>query len=235
MPSDPNARRNEHIRQLRHLLNAGQIRSALVHINQLGPYRFTALYRFDTSVADNPVLVDKRSGILDRFPDASIDASYRAFVRSLRKPFFVQDALVDLGLEGDAAGRRVVRSYCGVPLLGEDAEPVGTLCQFDFDPVPSSAPTLALMRMVSGFMTAESARHALSVDLHRQLDSLEEMLDLIVTASSSDAQRQQSFEEMAAHLRIQAEGLDAHRLQHFRRHLLSLSEQMDEKAGRAGR
>jgi GAF domain-containing protein len=51
-----------------------------------------------------------------------------------------------------------VRSYCGVPLVDDDGHMFGTICHFDYGPLPISDDSVALMEAVAPLLKRDLAR-----------------------------------------------------------------------------
>lgn len=138
----------ESLRQLKALLSGQDIRAALIFLNGLTEHRFTALYRFDHETLKNLYFFDRENPEQESTPDIPVMASYCVFVRSSRSPFSTPDALQDDRL-GDHSKRQEVQSYCGVPLRDANGEMFGSICHFDFRPIPISAANVELMEAVA--------------------------------------------------------------------------------------
>ena len=130
---------------------AGDLRGALMYLNSLTRHRFSSLYRFDNEMLRNVVLFDRLNPEQPRCDDLPVLASYCVFVRDEQATFRVDDSHIDARL-GSHSKRAQVRSYCGVPLLDECGSMFGSLCHFDFDPLPISAENVALMEALAPWL-----------------------------------------------------------------------------------
>ena len=133
---------------LRDALTAGGPRAALAYLNSRTPHRFTAMYRFDDETLRNQEFYDALNPAQDRTDDIPVMASYCVFVRDLGDTFSTGHAAHDDRL-GAHPKRRVLQAYCGVPLRDEEGTMFGTICHFDFDPMPMAASEVELMESVA--------------------------------------------------------------------------------------
>jgi GAF domain-containing protein len=141
------------LRQLRVILRDQDIRAGLIFLNGLTQHRFTALYRFDKETLRNLYFFDRENPAQDSTPDIPVMASYCVFVRSRRAAFSTTDSLQDERVEGHPK-RQIVQSYCGVPLRDINGEIFGTICHFDFRPLPISDENIELMEAVAPLLKA---------------------------------------------------------------------------------
>jgi CheY-like chemotaxis protein len=111
------------------------LRSLLRLVNATGPFRYTAILRFDDDKRLTSVWTfDREAPDVDSFPvDKSVEDSYCARVLETSEPFLMPDAALDPSVQNHPA-RHSVLSYCGVPLIEDDGSVFGTLCQFDVTP-----------------------------------------------------------------------------------------------------
>ena len=130
--------------EFRRLRAESGVRAALVFLNALGPYRFTAMYRRDGDTMRNIHFVDRDHPEILQSDDIALAATYCQYAMATGKPFSTRDALSDLRLR-DHVARNQVRSYCGVPLLDSEGRALGTLCSFDYVPVAQDGIDLELM------------------------------------------------------------------------------------------
>lgn len=130
--------------RFRAVLRGEGVRPALRFLNGHSAHRFTALFRFEGDTLRNLHLIDREDPSVERCPDLPVLESYCVFVRRERRAFQTEDSLTDPQVEGHPKQKQV-RSYCGIPLFTEDGELFGTICHFDFDPVPYSAEEVDLL------------------------------------------------------------------------------------------
>lgn len=115
------------------LVKAGPM-AALRFLNARTRYRFTGLYRVDSSLLRTVHLYDRENPTLSLSGDvAPIAATYCAIVADDNRAFATGDSRNDARLENHAARERVL-SYCGVPIRGSDDGVWGTLCHYDVRP-----------------------------------------------------------------------------------------------------
>jgi GAF domain-containing protein len=136
------------LRELKTILNENGIRAAMRFLNGLTEHRFTALYRFDKETLKNLYFFDRENPTQEPTPDIPVMASYCVFVRSLGTRFATSASLEDDRVVGHPQ-RQVVQSYCGVPLRDLNGEMFGTICHFDFRPVPISDANVELMESLA--------------------------------------------------------------------------------------
>jgi GAF domain-containing protein len=123
------------IREVNAMLARGAVRDALIYLNGESGHRFTSLYLFEGETLRNVEFYDRERPDLTRTEDIPIMASYCVFLRDGGGTFYTPDSLADTRLEGHPK-RRQVRSYCGVPLVDDVGRVFGSVCHFDFEPVP---------------------------------------------------------------------------------------------------
>jgi GAF domain-containing protein len=134
--------------QLKAIMRSHGIRPALAFLNSLTEHRFTSLYRFDDETLKNIYFYDHENPTQEATPDIPVMASYCVFVRRLSSTFLVPDALTDERVAGHPR-RQEVQSYCGVPLRDVNGDMFGTICHFDFRPVPISDANVELMEAIA--------------------------------------------------------------------------------------
>lgn len=138
----------EIVSRFRTILEADGVRGALGFLNQQGAHRFTGLFRFDGGTLRNLHLIDRDDPTVERCPDQPVLDSYCVYVRQTGQTFVTADTRDDPRVEGHPK-QHSVQSYCGVLLLEENGELFGTICHFDFDPVPFSSEEVFLLEDVA--------------------------------------------------------------------------------------
>lgn len=186
--------------QLRFLLTAGKVRDALVLLNALSTYRFTALYRFDAADLQNLVLVDRENPSAPLMETIPVGQSYCEFVLASRKAFVLEDSFGDERVAGHSK-QPVVRAYCGVPLRDAQGVVFGTLCHFDFEATEVPRHALVLMEEVASYLDPALAADALADGFDDRIDVLRGMLELIFVASTDRQSADDAFEEYAVPIR----------------------------------
>ncbi len=136
------------LNQFRSILIEDGIRAALMFLNSLTDHRFTALYRFDDEVVRNLYFFDRQNPDVELSTDVPMMASYCVFVRNSGQPLIISDAPQDLRLEGHVA-RHEVQSYCAIPLLDMGGRMFGTICIFDYIPLPIEDGVVELMESIA--------------------------------------------------------------------------------------
>jgi hypothetical protein len=178
------------------LLAAGDYYGALRFLNSLTAHRFTALYRCEGDRAWNVVLYDKHHPYSPQFPEVGADETYCSMAMRECRVVVVHDSLADGRLSGHAA-REVIRSYCGAPLIDGSGNPFGTICHFDFEPVPAADAAAELLHQVSLLIDPDAVAAALIADIARRIENLERTLPLLVAAVEPGDRWSEAFDELA--------------------------------------
>lgn len=194
--------------QLRFLLSKGRIRDALALLNSLTSYRFTALFRFADPGLDNLVLFDRTNDGAPRLESIPVGDSYCTYVRDLHDAFVVEDSLDDVRVERHPK-RQTVHSCCGVPLVDANGRMFGTICHFDFDAVPGSDDSVALLREVAAYLDPRQVERTAAGEVEIRIDALRGMLALLLETSTSDQEAIEAFEEYARPLRASQQDIGA--------------------------
>lgn len=189
--------------QLAFLLSAGNIRAALQLLNHQSALRFTALYRFGPTHAENFLLIDRDDANAPLTEDIPRDETYCSLVEAMAGAVVIENAPLDPRLAAHAA-RHSVQAYCGVPLVTAEGETFGTLCQFDVVPASVSSATVELMEEVARALSPGAVAGAHRRHLDLQLDRLSDMQDLIATATGDVEEARTAFEMYATPLRTEA-------------------------------
>lgn len=134
--------------QLRHVLQHHGLRAALIYLNGLTAFRFTALYRFDNDTLRNLYFYDRENPHVEISNDIPVLASYCVFVRQLQQKFATADSFNDARVV-DHPKRRQVRAYCGVPLMDRHGNVFGSVCHFNIEPMPTSERDVELMEALA--------------------------------------------------------------------------------------
>jgi GAF domain-containing protein len=85
---------------------------------------------------------------VERCPDQPVLESYCIYVRRSASTFTTADSENDERVSGHPK-QNTVRSYCGIPLVNEDGSLFGTICHFDFEPMPFSDDEVLLLEDVA--------------------------------------------------------------------------------------
>lgn len=112
------------------------LRAALIYLNGLTDFRFTALYRFDRDTLHNLAFYDRANPDVLTASDIPVLASYCVFVRDLQEQFATADSATDMRV-GDHPKRWQVRAYCGVPLTDRNGNVFGSACHFNIEAIPT--------------------------------------------------------------------------------------------------
>lgn len=135
-------------REVKTLIAAGELRNALALLNRSTTHRFTAFYRFGGDTLHNLVLVDRDDPTNTGAGDIPILASYCVFIRDTGAAFSTMDSLEDERVAGHAK-RNEIRSYCGVPVMDAMGRVYGSLCHFDYRPLPVEPGAVDLLEAVA--------------------------------------------------------------------------------------
>jgi hypothetical protein len=121
-------------------------------LNNKVPYRYTAIFAFDGDMLRNICLVDKQDSAITRCADQPIMESYCIYIRSSRKSFGVEHALLDSRVAGHPK-RAEYQCYYGIPLFGSDGKMLGTVCHFDVAPVEVTAGVISALDDLAPFIS----------------------------------------------------------------------------------
>ena len=132
MPSSKTFSPRDARTQLRHILAHDGPRGALIFLNGLTDFRFSALYRFDRDTLHNLCFYDRENPEVQTSSDIPVFASYCVFVRQLEQSFTTANSCDDPRV-GDHPQRRRVRAYCGVPLIDRNGYIFGSVCHFNIE------------------------------------------------------------------------------------------------------
>lgn len=193
----------EHLSQLRYLLSSGNVRAALEQLNVQSQLRFTALYRFGPSHAENFMLVDRDDASSPLTDDIPRNETYCSFVEAMADAFVLEDSLADARVANHPA-RANVMAYCGLPLKTEQGEVFGTLCQFDVEPKAIRPVTVAWMREVAAALGPAAVADAHFNDLEARVDRLSDMQEAIRGAARDGSDVKVMFDSFADPLRAEA-------------------------------
>lgn len=130
--------------RLKTILTNEGVRAAIIFLNGLTSHRFTALYQFEGDILQNLHFFDREHPEVESSDETPVLASYCVFVRDHSRMFETSDSLQDERVR-DHPKRKLIQSYCGVPLLDEDGTMFGTMCHFDFLPKQISDVNVELM------------------------------------------------------------------------------------------
>lgn len=136
------------IRAVNALLSRGAVREAVIYLNGQSGHRFTSLFRFDGETLRNVEFFDRERPDQTRIDDIPVMASYCVFLRDTGGTFSTPESLEDDRLHGHPK-RMQVRAYCGVPLVDDRGRMFGSVCHFDFEPVPTRPIDIELLEAVA--------------------------------------------------------------------------------------
>lgn len=144
MTSAPRYRPSEHetIAEVRKRLFDDGVRAAVIYLNSLTDYRFSALYRFTSDAVSSIFFYDRLHPTVTTSPEIPLMHAYCVEVANAARPFCTASAL---SAAKPAQEPTRVQSFCGVPLIDHEGEMFGTLCHFDFSTRILDRQDLALM------------------------------------------------------------------------------------------
>lgn len=134
--------------QLTRVLARDGLRAALIFLNGLTDFRFTALYRFEHDTLHNLIFYDRENPTVQTSADIPVLASYCVFVRELQQRFATDDSLDDARVRNHPK-RREVRAYCGVPLIDRNGYVFGSVCHFNIAAMPTHERDVELLETLS--------------------------------------------------------------------------------------
>ena len=102
---------------------------AVAFLNATTEYRFTGIYRFVGGTLRNVVLVDRENPGIRAAPDVDASLSYCSLMRESGQPVQLEDATDDPRTL-DHPSRDTVQAYCGIPLIDDQGQVIGSLCHF---------------------------------------------------------------------------------------------------------
>jgi GAF domain-containing protein len=106
---------------------------SLRYLNSTTEYRFTGIYRFESTWVRSILLFDRGNSHLQVGKDVPLQESYCMLTAQGGDSYCIEDARADSRLCGHAA-RESVLSYYAVHLVDPEGRSWGTLCHFDFVP-----------------------------------------------------------------------------------------------------
>lgn len=123
------------------------IHAALGYLNARTPHRFTGIFKYvDTDQLQNVCLFDREDSKAQTWPTFPRKQSFCSVIQTTGNSFVIANALTDQRVSNHPAARRVA-SYCGVPLTHPDGSLYGSLCHFDFHPVPYADLDLSFLEL----------------------------------------------------------------------------------------
>lgn len=136
------------VTRFREILRTDGVRPALRYLNGRSAHRFTAVFRFEGGTLRNLHMIDRVDPAVERCPDQPVLESYCIYVRRTAETFITADSAHDGRVSGHPK-QNVVQSYCGIPLQDEDGKLFGTICHFDFEPMPFGEDEVMLLEDVA--------------------------------------------------------------------------------------
>lgn len=138
--------RDETFSEVRKRLFDDGVRAAVIYLNGLTDFRFTALYRFGDDKVSSVFFYDRLHPTVTTSPDIPLMNAYCAEVNKGAKPFCSERRMAS---PSALSQKTQVQSFCGVPLVDADGHTFGTLCHFDFAARTLDAADLQLMEAMA--------------------------------------------------------------------------------------
>ncbi len=139
--------------KLREILSHSGVRAAIIFMNNLTDFRFTALYRFSGEMLKNWHFFDRKNTQVESCSEIPILASYCVFVRDTQRLFSLKNSMEHERTIGHPK-RLAIKSYCGVPLFDRDGMMFGTVCHFDVSPHVIPQVDVDLMEKLAGMLSS---------------------------------------------------------------------------------
>ena len=130
-----------------HLAQDG-LRVALGYLNSQTRFRYTGAYRLSPPLLCSIEIFDRENPTVALVAEVDMQTTYCSIVGAAKQGLAVDDAALDERVRTHPA-REQFAAYCGVPLLGRDGEPFGTVCHFDPRPRIGTEGQLELLERVA--------------------------------------------------------------------------------------
>lgn len=137
------------VQQLRGILEAHGMRSAIIFLNGLTEHRYTSVFLFDGPYGRHVYYYDRENPEQEKAPDILVQMSYCIYVRNSAKPFAVGDSLADDRVDAAHPKKEAIRSYCGVPLMDALGNVLGSACHYDSQPKPIAPADVEMLELFS--------------------------------------------------------------------------------------
>ena len=125
------------------------VRAAVIHLNGLTGFRFTALYRFGENGVSSVFFYDRLHPTVVTSPEIPLISAYCSEVQAHRQPFCTNSVLSTAQASKPLSR---VQSFCGVPLIDSEGSMFGTLCHFDFATRSLDQQHIELMQSVADLL-----------------------------------------------------------------------------------
>lgn len=145
-PIPQSAEYKQALAELRKRLFEDGVRAAVIELNTLTGFRFTALYRFGENDVSSVFFYDRLHPTVVTSPEIPLISAYCSEVKTYGRPFCTTSSL---STAQTSAPPSRVQSFCGVPLIDRAEEMFGTLCHFDFATRALDKPHIELMQSVA--------------------------------------------------------------------------------------
>lgn len=138
---------------LRNLLTRHGLRPAIVFLNGLTAFRYTAVFRFDDEISKTVCFFDREDLKADVLPEMPIVTSYCVYVRDLRSAFSLPDSMTEVLVAAHPMRDRI-HAYCGAPLLDAEGDVVGSICHFNVTALPLAESDAQLLEAAAELIMA---------------------------------------------------------------------------------
>jgi CheY-like chemotaxis protein len=139
------------------LIEDRDMRALLALLNEPTPYRYTSILQCQEGTLESVWTFDRERDGVDAFPSTRLEDSYCVFVEASRTTFATEDSSADPRVATHPK-RKVLRSYCGVPLFRADGTVFGTLCHYDPLPHPIDEAAIEQMNQVAQMLAPTLSR-----------------------------------------------------------------------------
>lgn len=144
--------------RLRSVLTEEGVRPAIAFLNGLTGHRYTSVFLFDGQSGRHTYYYDRDDPQQLQAPDILVHLSYCIYVKETAAPFCVADSLTDDRVAPEHPKKAEIRSYCGIPLLDESGNVIGSACHYDSHPVETDERDVELLEMFGTLLARQAAR-----------------------------------------------------------------------------
>lgn len=199
----------EVLEQIKLYIAEGRPQLALEALNEISPYRFTALFQIDGSNLHNLLIYDKEIQRAPRLESIQLSDSYCIFVKEQQDAFIVSDSEQDVRV-ADHPKRPVVHSYCGVPIKTINGQVFGTLCHFDYDPISQDDESVKWLEAVAELFDPKVSAEMMARGVKPKIEALDAIAQLLHETYENPSEVRAAFEHYARPVRDQLQKLPAH-------------------------
>ena len=207
---------SEILEQIKLYVAEGRLQLAVETLNEISPYRFTALYHIDDQTLNNLLIYDKQIHGAPRLESIQLADSYCTFVKEQQDAFIVSNSEQDERVAGHPK-RPIVHSYCGVPIRTINGEVFGTLCHFDYDPIDEDDQSLKWLEAVAELFDPGVSAEVFASGVKPKIEALDAIAKLLFDTYQNPSEAQSAFEHYARPVRDQAQKYPPHLIDEINR------------------